>query len=78
MKFNEWDKVIKYATKACKKCAHNTLFRVYTMYDGRKGIQFTLFDSLGNEFAFCNTGCQTTYAEFKNAIDTCISRLKEV
>lgn len=61
----EWNKLIEYGNELCKdlkNMGYDVRLKPYTMYDGRKGLYFQLFDSFGNFFKEYASGIDT----FKN------------
>ncbi len=68
MKLSEWNEILSYAKELCSKANADLRPIVYTMYDGRKGINLTLFDDEGSIFKAMASGVYDTVGEYKRAL----------
>lgn len=81
LKLREWEEVKDYASV----CANELTFKegldvrvkVYTMYDGNRGIALQVFDKYGVFFKEYMSGIHNTVDGYKKAIKTDYFRIKE-
>ena len=62
MNLHEWEKLLAEGERLCSElngAGHNVKLRIYTTYDGRKGISFVVYDRRGNfhKEYFSGIGC---------------------
>lgn len=67
MSLNEWNNCLLYAKKVTSE-TDNIKYRVYTMYDGQKGIELYAVDAEGNYWTGRATGICRTERELRNQI----------
>lgn len=81
MKLSEWNKSCEYAIQVAKDLTNNgiiTKMKVYTMFDGRKGIELQTFDNMGNFFDRQYSGICESSEESNSSIDRCSQRIKDI
>ncbi|WP_144473060.1 hypothetical protein [Bacillus pumilus] len=74
----EWNESCQYASNAVeilKKEKHNIRIKMYTMYNGDKGLGFQVLDDAGNFFAEYLTGITESLSEMKESIDKQVRRI---
>ena len=74
IKLKEWEQAQGYAQICAdelkQKYNLDVRTRIYTMYDGRKGIYLQLFDKYGHFYKEYASGTHETFTEYKKALKT--------
>lgn len=70
MKVSEWNEVMRYAKELCENHAGDIRAISYSVYDGRKGVYFALYDCEGKLYDRVASGTHDTVDEYKKALDS--------
>ena len=78
LKLREWNEILDYADQIEKELVsngYNIKLDEYTMYDGKRGIDFILYDNHNEAYKQYSTGVHDSVEEYKKYIDYCKTRL---
>lgn len=74
----DWNETIKYANSVCedlKNDGYNMRLKVYSVYDGRKGLYLQVLDDCGKIFREYSTGTHDNLNDMKNSINIMKTRI---
>lgn len=81
MRLYEWNELLLYAKNSINKFKKmhpvDIRYNTYSLYDGRQGVNFRIFDAIGNVFYECFSGVYDSLDKMKMQIDMCIRIMEE-
>ena len=78
LKLKEWNEILDYADQIEKELVshgYNVKLDEYTMYDGKRGIDFILYDNHNIAYKKYSTGVHDSVEKYKKHIDYYKGRL---